>query len=203
MKKRLLPLLLLPLLVLTACGDYAKADQTPPATWAAYECHGLTFRFMAGWTPVSHEALQQAAGEVLTGLDSENRLSLLGHYASPLQATGTTNYLSLGYYTMASDITAADLEGIMEELNNLDDVLSVDTTDTKFLQKCRIRTYAGQPALTLALRSVRGDVTMVSQVALVPQGRFLYLIVYSDFSTGEDNSVLEQLLTSLSLENRP
>ena len=120
-----------------------------------------------------------------------------------LDETELLKVINSGLNPYEKEITAADLEGIMEELNNLDDVLSVDATDTQFLQKCRIRTYAGQPALTLALRSVRGDVTMVSQAALVPQGRFLYLIVYSDFSTGEDNSVLEQLLTSLSLENRP
>ena len=200
MKKTVCSCLISLALLLTACGsDYASADVAPPATWAGYTCQNLSFRFIAGFQSSSWDSVQEQTSEALALLNADSRLTLLGHYVSPAQDQNTRDYLTLGYYALREEVSGQELESIMEELNTLDTALTAEGTEVTLLQKARIRLYSGNTALTFAVKAVRDSVTYVAQIALVPSGSRLYQFIYYDFSTKEDNAVLEQFLTSLSL----
>ncbi len=200
---RLYPVLflLLTALMLTGCSSsYANASATPPNTWASYTCHDLTFRFEAGWQTCSSENLQTEMANALNLLGDDTRLTLLDQLASPRTDQGTYNYLTLAYYTMSSAVTGEELESIMKELNEMDMVLETAERQANIIQKSRIRIYGEElTALTFCVEMTEGKVSCLSQIALIPHGNLLYQVVYSDFSTGEDNSVLEQFLTGLVL----
>ncbi len=199
LKKPLLLLLAL-LFALSACSgaEYSDATERVPNNWAGYSADELSFRFEAGFTAVPLNDLVETLAYSIGVLGDTNRLTILGHFQSPLRDKGTVDYLTLGGYHLDRVITGQDLEAFMDEINELGTKLSEGQMSAVLLQNARIRLYGSATALTYSLKLVRGEVSCVMQVALVPNGNELYQILYSDFSTGKDNAYLERCLSSLS-----
>ena len=160
-------------------GGYTDASDKPPANWAPYSIQDLSFRFPAGWSAISWE------------------LALYGYFASPVGDRGTIDYLSFAYMEMKGEVTASDMEAIMDELSALSKSMRSLGVDAEIVQKARIRHYGSVDALTLAYQVGYGQAACVIQIGLVPRGNRIYQVAYSNFTTVKDDNTLERLLTSL------
>lgn len=202
-RKRILSLLsaalmLLSLLTLTACGDdYPKGTVDVPSNWASYTLSSVSFRFAAGYTTADWESLSEELQNAAQLLGGSNKQTLLGYLVSPEQALGTQNTLTVGYYVTASELTGEDLENIFPAFAELDEELEKLGYSTVVLQGARIRSFKGFIALSYAISVEKDCIKTALQLALVPHGNRVYQIVYGDFTTVEDDSSLERLLSSL------
>lgn len=196
--KRIAILIVSLMFMLTACGsDYDDASVDIPTTWAAYTIDTLSFRFEAGYQSSSWDAMQTDMDSQIAVLGASNQLALFGRFISPASAKGTTNYIDFGYWDTGHTVETAELESLMQTLNDLSTPLLKLSVSSSQLQSSRIRTYGAVTALTTAFTVETEDLSCVLQAALVPHGSRVYLISYADFSTGADNDMLEGLLSTL------
>ncbi len=182
-------------------GGYTDASDNPPANWAPYSVQDLSFRFPAGWSAVSWEAVTDKLQENMNLLGEENKLALYGYFASPVGDRGTIDYLSFAYMEMKSEVTASELEAIMDELSTLSKSMKSFSVDAEIVQKARIRRYGSVDALTLSYQVGYGQAACVIQIGLVPRGTRIYQVAYSNFTTVKDDNTLERLLTSLTFSD--
>lgn len=214
MKKRsvkLLPVIMvLTLMVslLTGCkkgSEYSNATVSIPATYAKYNITPLHFRFEAGWHSSEFDTVQDQMDLVVGGLGVTNQLCVFSRLASPPADQGTVNYLDLCYMQMNHEVETVELEDIMGQIDTMGSTIKKTNLGAEQLQRSRIRCYGDDEleALTFCYKvttNVNGyDINCVEQVALVPWGSRVYIIVYSDFTTGADSQALEQILSSLSI----
>ncbi len=186
------------LVFLTGCGGYSDASVEVPGNWASYQVGDLEFRFIAGWKSSSWDSLQTDMDSQVQIVGSSNHLAIFGRLTSPAADKGTVNYIDFGYWDTGRQFENEELEGIMKELDEMVVPIKKLGLSSDDVQSSRIRIYGEDiTALTLAYRVEKEQVDCVMQVALVPHGSRVYLISYADFSTGEDDSTLERLLSSL------
>ena len=178
-------------------GGYTDASDKPPANWAPYSIQDLSFRFPAGWSAISWEAVTDKMQENMNLLGEENTLALYGYFASPVGDRGTIDYLSFAYMEMKGEVTASDMEAIMDELSALSKSMRSLGVDAEIVQKARIRHYGSVDALPLAYQVGYGKAACVIKIGLVPRGNRIYQVAYSNFTTVKDDNTLERLLTSL------
>ena len=193
--------LIIAVLLLTGCGGYTDASIQPPSNWAEYELGEMHFKFHAGWTREETSGLTAQMESGLTALGGTNTVTMLAAYASPSGEQGAKNYLYFASMTMAEELVAEDLEGIMDSFNDMSRTMKNSfAIGAEITQTARIREYSGMNALTTAYKVSYGEAESLVQLAMVPQGKTLYIVSYADFSTVKDNTDLEQVLTSMRFE---
>lgn len=196
---RLTAALLVLLVLLTGCGGYTDASTAPPSTWANYTLGSMSFQFEAGWTQEDASDLVEQMNANMIALGDTADLTVLANYVSPVGEQGTVDYLTISYVTMEEPITGEDLESIMDTLNTMAKTMKNNMAiGAEITQNARIRHYGENDALTIAFKVSYAEASSLIQTALVPSGKTLYLIAYSDFTTVKDDSTLEQILTSIS-----
>lgn len=198
--KKWIALLCCALMLLTGCSSgYSDASVDVPGNWASYTVGDLNFRFIAGWKSGNWDPLQIDMDLQVQTVGTSNNLAIFGRLVAPAADKGTVNYMDFGYWDIGREFEVTELESVMKELDELVVPVKKLGLSSDDVQSSRIRTYGDEiTALTLAYRLVSEEVSCVMQVALVPHGTRVYMISYADFSTGEDDSTLERLLSSLS-----
>lgn len=200
--KRVFALFLVCIMVLTGCnsGGYDDASVDPPENWASYTVGELQFRFEAGWKSGNWDPLQNNMDAMVNTIGAANNLALFGRLVAPASDRGTVNYVDFGYWDTGRTFEASELEGIMEQINDLSLSLKKMGVSSEDKQSSRIRVYGRDAltALTVSYLLETDSVSCLMQVALVPHGTRVYLISYADFSKQQDDTMLEQLLTTLS-----
>ena len=202
MIKRLLIIVCIAAMLLTGCGsDYSDAQVDVPANWAEYTVGNMKFRFEAGWKSGNWDAVLSDADTQAQTIGTNNNLALFGRLVAPTSAQDTINYVDFGYWEMGRQVETSELEALMEPINDL--LLEIKKTgiESNDLQSCRIRFYGEVEALTCSYLLEKELVQCVMQMALIPQGGRVYFICLSDFTSGKDNSMLEQLLSTLSIQD--
>lgn len=198
---RIITMMLAVCFLFTGCGGYTDASVEPPSNWATYDLGSVSFKFYAGWSPDDTSGLVSQIDANMLSLGGSNDLMVLASYISPIGEQGTYNYLTVSYYTLGSSITGEDLESIMDPLNALSKTLKTNMAlSAEIKQNARIRHYGEYDALTMAYQVGYGETECLIQTALVPVGRILFQISYSDFTTVQDDQTIEQLLTSISFD---
>ena len=200
-------LLLAVCLLLSGCqrgSEYYDGTVSVPSTYAKYSVPPLEFRFEAGYKSVNWDEFTLESDEAAAMNGIANNLAIFTRLQSPVMDQGTVNYLDFGYFEMGRTVTAADLEDVMSEIDELAaSMKSLEVTSDE-LQAARIRAYGDDEieAMTCCYEVDhyidQFTIRCVIQMALVPHGSRIYLISYADFTTGKDDSKLEQLLSSLS-----
>ena len=202
MIKRLIILLCIGMMVLTSCSrsEYDDASEDVPENWASYSVGDLAFRFEAGWKSSSWDPLQTEMDTQAQTLGVSSNLALFGHLVAPAADKGTVNYVDFGYWETGRTLQDSELESIMETLHDLSLPMKKLGVNAEDMQNSRIRTYGKNEttALTLSYRLEEEKVSCVMQVAFVPHGSRVYMISYADFSKDTDDTMLEQLLSTLS-----
>ena len=201
MIKRLLIIVCIAAMLLTGCGsDYSDAQVDVPGNWAEYTVGNMEFRFEAGWKNGNWDAVLSDADTQAQTIGTNNNLALFGRLVAPTSAQDTINYVDFGYWEMGRMVETSELEALMEPINDL--LLEIKKTgiESNDLQASRIRFYGEVEALTCSYLLEKELVRCVMQMALIPQGSRVYFICLSDFTSGEDNSMLEQLLSTLSIQ---
>lgn len=199
MLKRFFAVICAAMLVLTGCGsDYSDAQVEVPANWAEYTVGNMEFRFEAGWKGGNWDSVLAEADKQAETIGTNNNLALFGRLVAPTSAQDTTNYVDFGYWDMGHQVETVELEALMEPINDL--LLEIKKTgiESNDLQASRIRFYGEVEALTCSYLMEKENVHCVMQMALIPHGSQVYFICLSDFTSGADNSMLEQLLSTLS-----
>ena len=202
MLKRFFAAICAAMLVLTGCGsDYSDAQVEVPANWAEYTVGNMEFRFEAGWKGGNWDSVLSDADTQAQLIGTNNNLALFGRLVAPTSAQDTTNYVDFGYWEIGRQVETSELEALMDPINDL--LLEIKKTgiESNDLQASRIRFYGEVEALTCSYIMEKEKVECIMQMALVPQGSKVYFICLSDFTSGEDNSMLEQLLSTLSINN--
>ncbi len=202
MFKRFLTATCAVILLLTGCGsDYSDAQVDVPANWAEYTIENLEFRFEAGWKSGNWDGVLSDADTQAQTIGTNNNLALFGRLVAPTSAQDTINYLDFGYWDIGRQVETSELEALMEPINDL--LLEIKKTgiESNDLQASRIRFYGEVEALTCSYVLEKEQVECVMQMALVPHGTRVYFITYSDFASGADNSMLEQLLSTLRIND--
>lgn len=194
--------LLLPALLLSACrtsSDYMNASVSIPDNYAAYQVGEFSFRFEAGWEKQELDSMYSALDTQAALVGITPNLALFGRLAAPPSDQSTVDYVDFGYFELGARAAASELEDIMEAMDTHATLIKEFGLRANQLQKSRIRSYApGIDALTYCYRIIGDRVTTVVQTALIPNGSRVYVIIYSDFTSGEDNNLLERILSSLS-----
>ena len=199
MFKRIFAAICAAMLVLTGCGsDYSDAQVEVPANWAEYTVGNMEFRFEAGWKGGNWDSVLAEADKQAETIGTNNNLALFGRLVAPTSAQDTTNYVDFGYWDMGHQVETVELEALMEPINDL--LLEIKKTgiESNDLQASRIRFYGEVEALTCSYLMEKENVQCVMQMALIPHDSQVYFICLSDFTSGADNSMLEQLLSTLS-----
>lgn len=202
MFKRFLTAACAVILLLTGCGsDYSDAQVEVPSNWAEYTVENMDFRFEAGWKSGNWDNVMAETDKQAGTIGTNNNLAVFGRLVAPTSAQDTTNYMDFGYWEMGHQVETVELEALMEPINDL--LLHIKKTgiESNDLQSSRIRFYGEVEALTCSYQLEKERVTCVMQMALIPHGSRVYFICLSDFTTGEDNSMLEQLLSTLSFND--
>ena len=189
-------------MLLTGCGGgsvYDDASADVPGNWANYTVGGLQFKFEAGWKSGSWDILQSNMDYQVQAINTSNNLAIFGRLVGPASDKGTVNYIDFGYFEMGRTVETAELENIMEQLNDLGLSLKKMGADSEDKQSSRIRCYGDDEleALTVSYLIEQDPVSCVIQTALIARGTRVYMISYADFASDTDDSKLEQLLTSL------
>ncbi len=198
MFKRFLTATCAVILLLTGCGsDYSDGSVDVPVNWAEYTIENMEFRFEAGWKSGNWDGVQSDADTQAQTIGTSNNLALFGRLVSPTSARDTVDYLDFGYWDLGRQVETSELEALMEPLNDLLLVINKTGIESNDLQPSRIRFYGEVEALTCSYVMEKERVECVMQMALIPHGTRVYFITYSDFASGEDNSMLEQLLSTL------
>ena len=196
--------LLMVLPLLTGChkrSEYDDATVGVPDTYASYDVGDFHFRFEAGWESTSWDELTPVMDGQAQLLGLQNNMAIYWRLYSPTTAIGTVNYVDFGYFELGRTVATADLEPIMEKLDEQASTLKRLGISCDELQKARIRSYneAEIEALTYCYLVKNEFVTDVIQVALIPQGSRIYTITVNDFTSGADTALLEQLLSTLTI----
>ena len=201
MKRRILCGMLVALMILsTGCGGYTDASVKVPASWGEYEAEPLTFKYEAGWHEEDADDMTASinSGTGLFGLKTTAQIVKV--LASPTREQGTVDYLTISCYTMGQDVTAEDLEGIMDDLNDMSRAIKNQAgLYADVAQNARIRHYGEVDALTVAYKISNDETTCMFQMALIPYEQLIFQIACCDFTQQEDNDDLEAILTSLTI----
>lgn len=202
MLKRLL-MILCALAVLTGCSksEYSDASVEVPANWADYTVENMDFRFEAGWKSGSWDEVQTNMDAQAQTIEASNNLAIFGRLVSPLSAQDTTNYVDFGYWDTGHPMKTAELETIMEQVDDLILTIKKMGVESNELQTSRIRFYGEVEAMTFSYLLEKDNVQCVIQAALIPHGTRVYMVAYFDFGSTTDNSMLEQLLSTLSFND--
>lgn len=184
-------------------SDYADASVSVPETYAGYTEGIYSFRFEAGWKSVSWDETQDATDSQAKLLNTTNNMVLTNRLVSPARAVGTTDYLDFGYFLTGGTVKTKDLESIMTPMDELSASMKTLGLSCEELQQARIRSYndAQVEALTYSYRVVNDKVTVVIQTALIAGNGRVYVISYADFTSKEDNDMLERLLSTLTISS--
>lgn len=203
-KAAVLVLCLVLVVPLFSCGsssrsEYDDATVSIPDSYATYHAGEFTFRFEPGWTSTSWDDTQSVLDAQTQILSISNNLAFTWRLTSPVRAIGTTDYVDFGYFSVSGTVTTKDLESLMPSLDEQASSLKKLGVSCEILQNSRIRSYnnASIEALTFCYKVTSGKVTTVVQTALISGGSKVYAIMYSDFTSGADSSMLEQLLSTL------
>ena len=193
-------------LFMTGCGrgsEYYDGTVSVPSTYAAYTVGPMEFRFEAGYKSVNWDEFTVESDETAALSGLANNLAVFTRLQSPIMDQGTVNYLDFGYFEMGRSVTAADLEAIMNKIDDMaTDMKKMDVTSDE-LQSARIRAYGDDEieAMTCCYEVDyfvdQWTIGVILQVALVPHESRVYMICYADFTSGQDDNHLEQLLSSL------
>ena len=201
MRRAVLAVLLILLICLTTgCGGYTDASVKVPASWGEYTADLLTFNFEAGWHEEDADEMVQSinSGTGLFGI--KTTAQVVKALASPTREQGTTDYLIISCYTIGQDVTAEDLETVMDDLNGMSRPIKNQAglyADVE--QNARIRHYGEVDALTVAYKLSNDETTSVIQLALIPYDQLIFQIAYCDFTQQQDDDSLEAILTSLTI----
>lgn len=200
------------MILLTGCrrggSAYEDASVTVPSNYVSYTLDQISFRFEAGWKVSSQDAVTASQSDFLNKLGLDQTLAVTGQMQSDSTDKGTVNYIDVGYFQTDHDTSAKELEGIMETINEIGGSLEKLDISSDQLQKSRIRCYGTNQteALTFCYQLdskvdssdlTAQPVSCVIQGALIPHGSRVYVLLYSDFTSGRDDSSLEEMLTSL------
>lgn len=212
--KRVCSALLLVVLVMTSLTGCEKKEHSiyddatvdVPSTYASYSVPPMTFRFEAGWTSGNYNASQEEM-DILAGMMGITaNLCIFTRMQSPVYDQGTINYIDLGYFQMGHNMTMEELEESMELMDQLSSTVKKMELSCSQLQSARIRCYGENEleALTTCYRvsNTINDFTLycVEQIALIPVGNKLYVILYSDFTNTEKTKAMEEILSTLSID---
>ena len=187
-------------------SEYPEATVSVPDTYAGYDVDPMHFRFEAGWTSANFDSVQVQMDDMVLTLGINNNICIFYRLKSPVYDQGTVNYLDFGYLQMNHTMKAEDLEGIMEQLDTLQSSIKRMELSSTQLQASRIRCYGKNEleALTFCYKistSINDyTISCVEQVALIPWGTRLYVLIYSDFTTGGDSPALEEVLSTLTID---
>ena len=206
----LLMVLALAMTSLTGCKKeehsiYSDGTVTVPDTYASYTVEPMTFRFEAGWTSANFDDAQNQMEYLGAGIGVSDNLCIYQRLKSPVYDQGTVNYLDFGYMQIGHTVEMTELEEILENFDQLSSGVKKLELASSQLQNARIRAYGDNEieALTVCYRisaSVNGyTISCVEQLALIPIGSRIYLILYSDFTNTEDDPCLERLLSSMTI----
>ena len=201
MKRSILAILLiLTICLMTGCGGYTDASVKVPASWGEYEAEPLSFRFEAGWHEEDADDMVQSinSGTGLFGLKTTAQVMKV--LVSPTREQGTIDYLTISCYTIGQDVTAEDLETVMDDLNGMSRPIKNQAglyADVE--QNARIRHYGQVDALTVAYKLSNDETTCVIQLALIPYDQLIFQIACCDFTQQQDDDSLEAILTSLTI----
>ena len=206
--KRTIALLLvlsLSALLMSGCrkrSDYDDASVSVPDTYASYDVGDYHFRFEAGWESTSWDELSSTMDGQAALLGLQNNMAIYWRMYSPTTAIGTVNYIDFGYFEVGKEVHTSDLEGLMEPLDEQASTLKRLGISCDELQRARIRSYnqAEIEALTYCYLVKNDYVTDVVQVALIARGSRVYTISLNDFTSGGDTALLEQLLSTLTID---
>ena len=202
MSKRFLILFCVLTMLLTGCGsDYDDASVEVPANWAEYTVENMDFRFEAGWKSGNWDAVQTDMDTQVQTIGTSNNLAIFGRLVAPVSAQDTTNYIDFGYWDTGRQLETSELESLMEEINDMILTIKKIGVESEDMQASRIRFYGEVEAMTFSYLLEKEQVHCVMQVALIPHGTKVYMVTYCDFASTEDNSTLEQLLSTLSFND--
>lgn len=187
---------------------YSDNTVDVPATYATYSVPPLTFKFEAGWTSANYDSVQDQMDYLSSSVGISPNICLFTRLQSPVADQGTVNYLDFGYFSIGHAVEMKEIEEMMEEMDQLSSGVKKLELSSNQLQSAKIRCYGEDEleALTVCYKvstSVNDyTISCVEQIALIPSGSRVYVIIYSDFTTGADNSFLEQILSTLSIEEQ-
>lgn len=197
--------------MLTGCdrkehSEYPDNNVEVPATHAAYSVPPLSFRFEAGWTSANYDSVQDQMDYLSPSVGISPNICIFTRLQSPVTDQGTINYLDFGYFNIGHEVEMKEIQEMMEEMDQLSSGVKKLELSSNQLQSAKIRNYGEDEieALTVCYKvsTSVNDYTLscVEQIALIPNGTRVYVIIYSDFTTGADNNRLEEILTTLSFE---
>ena len=200
-KNKTLLLLLILVLLLTGCRGYTDASVKIPAGWTEYQCGPLSFQFEAGWRESDVASMQEGL-EIGAGIFAGAATAkVLNAWQSQVREQGTVDYLLITCYTMDKTITASDLEDVMDDLNGMARTIKNQAgLVTEVEQNARIRHYGSVDALTICYELQGEEAGSMIQLALVPKDKYCFQIAYCDFTTMMDDTTLEAILSSLTIE---
>ncbi|MBQ7058771.1 MAG: hypothetical protein IJM83_05655 [Firmicutes bacterium] len=201
----LLLILTLSAMLLGGCrkrSEYDDASVSVPDTYASYDVGDFHFRFEAGWESTNWDELSSTMDGQAALLGLTSNMAIYWRMYSPTTAIGTVNYLDFGYFEVGREVQTSDLEKLMEPLDEQASTLKKLGISCDELQKARIRSYnrAEVEALTYCYLVKNEYVTDVVQVALIARGSRVYTISLNDFTSGGDTALLEQLLSTLTID---
>lgn len=201
----LLLILTLSAMLLGGCrkrSDYDDASVSVPDTYASYDVGDFHFRFEAGWESTNWDELSSTMDGQAALLGLTSNMAIYWRMYSPTTAIGTVNYLDFGYFEVGKEVQTSDLEKLMEPLDEQASTLKKLGISCDELQKARIRSYNKEEveALTYCYLVKNEYVTDVVQVALIARGSRVYTISLNDFTSGGDTALLEQLLSTLTID---
>ena len=197
--------------LLTGCSkeggsDYPDNTVDVPSNYAEYSVPPMNFRYEAGWKSANFDSVQEKMDLLSSSLGINSNICIFMRLQSPAADQGTVNFLDLGYFQMNHEVSMDEMEGIMETMDALSAEVKQLSLSASLVQASKIRSYGEDDleALTFSYRistSVNDfTISCLEQIALIPVGTRIYVIIYSDFTSKEDTEALEQVLSTLQIE---
>ena len=198
MRKRLCAVLavLLVFSCLTACRGRSGVEV--PANWPSYAMEGMTFPCEPGWEKLSVEdygEAAQAAYSVFVDSEDEN---LIGILASPEGSSKYRNLLSVSYLPMQGTVTENTLNGIKDQMKDLQSMFLDAGKGVSILTDPELDTIGDVTALFYTVEfTLENNQKVIVRTALTGRDNRLYAFQHLDFQRTGDSTFLRKILAGL------
>ncbi|MBQ4383226.1 MAG: hypothetical protein II795_01970 [Firmicutes bacterium] len=181
---------------LTACRGRSGVEV--PANWPSYAMEGMTFPCEPGWEKLSIEDYGETAQEVYSAFADSADEKILGILASPEGSSKNRNLLSVSYLPMQETVTDNTLNGIKEQMKELQTMFLNAGKGVSVLTDPELDTIGEIKALFYTVEfTMENNQKVIVRTALTGRDNRLYAFQHLDFQRTGDSTFLRKILAGL------